>query len=406
MKSQAILDYLATNSRWLAAGGLLTFLSSFGQTFFISVFAGEIRETYALSHGEWGGLYSLGTMASAVVMVWAGSFTDVFRVRLLGPVILAGLAIACVVMGLNSWAAVLPISIFLLRFFGQGMSSHLAMVAMARWFTTTRGKALSIATLGYAVGEALLPIVFVAALGFVHWQSLWLICAGVCLLGIPVLIRLLRNERTPQSLAKSESSTGMNGRQWTRRQALRHPLFWTVVPAILGPSAFVTALFFHQVHLAEIKGWSHIELVSLFPVYTVVGIIAMLTVGWALDKYGTKRLMPFFLLPIVAGFLCFAAGNSPLLAMVGFAFVAMTSGANSTLIPAFWAEYYGTAHIGSIKALATAVMVLGSAIGPAITGALIDLGIGLETQFVGIAAYFVLVSGLTTWGVSRASRDL
>ena len=60
------LRFLQENAPWLAAGVLLTFLSSFGQTFFISVFAGEIRETFGLSHGEWGGIYTLGTSAAAI----------------------------------------------------------------------------------------------------------------------------------------------------------------------------------------------------------------------------------------------------------------------------------------------------------------------------------------------------
>ncbi|MBO9452432.1 MFS transporter [Tropicibacter sp. R16_0] len=406
MKLQSALEFLTLNARWLAAGGVLTFLSSFGQTFFISVFAGEIREAFELSHGEWGGLYSLGTMVSAGVMVWAGAATDYFRVRLLGPLILAGLVVACLVMGLNTWVWALPVSVFLLRFFGQGMSSHLAMVAMARWFTATRGRALSIATLGFAVGEALLPLAFVTAMLHVHWQTLWILSAGICALGIPILILLLRHERTPQSLAKSNASTGMEGRHWTRAEALRHPLFWILIPAILGPSAFVTALFFHQVHLAEIKGWSHIQLVSLFPVYTVAGIVAMLTTGWALDRFGTARLMPFYMLPFVVGFSSFALGSSLPLALVGFVFLGLTSGAIATLIPAFWADFYGTAHIGAIKALATAVMVLGSAIGPAITGALIDFGVGFEAQLIGVAVYFIAVSALTSWGVRRAAQTL
>ena len=63
-----ILAFLRDNARWLSAGMLLTFLSSFGQTFFISIFAGEIREVFQISHGQWGGIYAIGTTASAIVM--------------------------------------------------------------------------------------------------------------------------------------------------------------------------------------------------------------------------------------------------------------------------------------------------------------------------------------------------
>ena len=138
--------FILRNRAFLGAGALLTFLSSFGQTYFISVFAGEIRETFGLSHGDWGGIYAAGTLASAIVMVWLGALTDRYRVRVLAGFVLCGLAIACISMAVNPLAWILPVSVFLLRFFGQGMASHVATVAMARWYIATRGRALAIAS--------------------------------------------------------------------------------------------------------------------------------------------------------------------------------------------------------------------------------------------------------------------
>jgi MFS family permease len=400
------LAFLSRNAPWLAAGMLLTFMSSFGQTFFISIFSGEIRAEFGLSHGEWGAIYSLGTAASAIAMVWAGSLTDIFRVRVLGPVVLIGLALATLSMALNPAVWALPLVIFALRFFGQGMSSHVAVVAMARWFVATRGRALSIASLGFSIGEAVLPITFVALMVRIDWHLLWIAAAIACLIGIPALVVLLGKERTPQSIAQSNSTVGMENRHWTRNQALRHPLFWFMVPALLGPSAFNTAFFFHQVHFAEIKGWTHIELVRFFPIYTGLSIGWMVMSGWALDRLGTARLLPFYQLPMVLSFLAFWMATGTAGAFAGFFFLAMTTGANSTLPNAFWAEFYGTAHIGSIKAMAAAIMVLGSAIGPGVTGFLIDAGFGLEKQFVAIAGYFVFSTVMMYLGISRCQATV
>ncbi len=399
-------QYLRNNATWLGAGVLLTFMSSFGQTFFISIFSGEIRAVFGLSHGAWGGLYSLGTTVSAVAMIWAGGLTDIFRVRVLGPAVLAGLALATVAMAMNTWLVLLPVVVFLLRLFGQGMSTHLALVAMARWFTATRGKALAIASVGFSVGEALLPVTFVAAMVLLDWRWLWVIAAGVSLLGIPILLRLLRQERTPQSLSSEYSATGMEGRHWTRKETIFHPLFWFMAPALLGPSAFITAFFFHQVHLADTKGWQHIELVALFPVFTSVSLLSMFAAGWALDKWGTARIMPFYQLPMAVGFGIVGLTSSIGGATLALMFLALTVGANSTLPSAFWAEFYGTRHIGAIKAMATAVMVLGSAIGPGLTGVLIDLGMPLDIQFLWIGGFFVLVCVLTRIGIVRAVQTL
>ncbi|MCR9156414.1 MAG: MFS transporter [Rhodobacteraceae bacterium] len=401
-----LTDFIRANAPFLTAGAMLTFLSSFGQTYFISLFAGEIRLAFDLSHGAWGGIYMIGTMASAAVMVWAGSLTDIFRVRVLAPVILGGLATACLAMAFNPWVWALPFVIFALRFFGQGMCSHIAVVAMARWFVATRGRALSLASLGFALGEALVPMAVVAAMTVFAWQSLWIVATIVCLCSIPILARLLAQERTPASHAETDVSFGMRGQHWKRYQALRHPLFWCMVPAVLGPSAFNTAFFFHQVHIAQVKELEHLVFVSFFPLYTAVGIGSMVASGWALDRLGTARLTPFYQLPMVAAFLIFGLTHSPLGLALGFVFLGITSGANATLPNAFWAEFYGTAHIGAIKSMATAVMVLGSAIGPGLTGVLIDLNIGIEKQFVGVALYFVGTTGLLFWGIRRAATDL
>lgn len=207
-------------------------------------------------------------------------------------------------------------------------------------------------------------------------------------------------------MADENQNTGMKAKHWSRSETLCHPLFWFMVPALIGPAAFNTAFFFQQVYFAEIKGWSHLSLVALFPIYTVVGIGAMILSGIALDRFGTARLIPFFQLPMVAAFVIFALAQSLSTAAIGFVFLALTTGANSTLPNAFWAEFYGTRHIGAIKAMAAAVMVFGSAIGPGLTGGLIDLGIDLNIQYIGVAVYFVLATVSMWIGIKKGRTDL
>jgi MFS family permease len=399
-------SFLVKNAPWLMSGALLTLLSSFGQTFFISIFAAEIQTEFSLSHGSWGGIYALGTTTSAVVMIWAGGLTDKFRVRTLGPAVLLLLAFACLLMAFNPYAWFLPIVIFALRLSGQGMTTHITLVAMARWFVAARGRALSISALGFSVGQAVLPIIFVMLLGVMDWRILWIFAAFISLAGVPLLIRLLRQERTPQSMANENPSFGMDARFWTRIDAIRHPLFWCMVPSILGPSAFNTAFFFHQVHFAGLKDISHVTLVAQFPLYTAVSVGAMLLSGWCLDKFGTPRLIPFFQVPMIAAFIVFGLAENLYGIVIGFVMLGLTAGASATLPSAFWAEFYGTKSIGSVKALAAAVMVLGSAIGPGITGLLIDYNVGLEIQFYWIAAYFALGTLVLWLGVRRYAPSL
>jgi MFS family permease len=399
-------NFIINNLRWLTAGALLTFLSSFGQTYFISIFSGEIRNTFNLSHGDWGSIYGFGTFASAIVMIWAGGLTDIMRVRKLGPIVLSALAASCLFMAFNPLVILLPVVIFCLRLTGQGMSTHISAVAMSRWFVSNRGKALSVANLGFSIGEALIPILLVSALVYFAWQEIWIIAALITLLAIPILIWLLRQERSPQSIDTEDQSLGMNNRHWNRKQTLFHPLFWFMMPAFIGQSAFNTAFFFLQVHFSEIKGWDHFNLVAMFPVYTGVAITTMILSGVLLDKFGTAKLIPFFQLPMIVAFLLFAYGDTLLMTLIGFIFLGITSGANTTLPNAFWAEFFGTKYLGTIKAAAAAAMVLGSAIGPAITGLLLDFDISLDIQYVGISIFFAFSSALMLIGISQSKVHL
>ena len=72
----ATFRFLSMNMRWLAGGFLLMFCSSFGQTFFISLSAGDIRAEYGLSHGKFGLLYMLATLGSALTLPWIGKIVD------------------------------------------------------------------------------------------------------------------------------------------------------------------------------------------------------------------------------------------------------------------------------------------------------------------------------------------
>ena len=402
----SLLDSMRLNKCWLAAGFLLTFSSSFGQTFFIAVFAGDIRAEFGLSHAGWGAIYGLATMASASVMVFAGGLTDRFRVRLIGPAVLVIDAIAAALMAVSDGLLTLIFAVFLLRLMGQGMMGQTAMVAMSRWFVATRGRAVSIASLGVALGEAVLPLAFVALLGAFHWRSLWFIATAFLLIAALIMVMILKAERTPQAMESESGSVGMLGRNWTRVDVLQHWLFWMTLPAILGPAAWNTAFFFHQVHFAEAKGWAHFNLVAMFPIFTVAGVSSMLLTGWLVDRFGSSKVAGVYLLPMALGYAVIGLAQGHGLAAGGLMFIGFSVGAHATMSASLWAEFYGTRNLGRIRAMTGAIMVLGTAIGPALSGWLIDFGIDLPSQTFGISAYFLVAAALGATGARKAAHAL
>lgn len=398
------LRFLRGNIRWLGAGTLLAFASSFGQTFFISLMGGQYRAELGLSHGAFGGLYMAATLLSALTLVHAGGIADRMSARRLGALVMAGLAGACLLMSQVANAAMLFVAIYLLRFLGQGMLTHLEVTAIARWYAATRGRALAVASWGHPVGEGALPAIVALLLTLMAWREVWMVMAGVlALVLVPVYLATLREERRPQGSAESapERMTGLCGRHWTRAEVLRHPLFWWLVPVLMGSPLIGTAVLFHQAHIAEIKGWTLAQLTAGFPLYAALSVVASLVFGVLVDRFTARRILPLYMMPLGIGIVTLGLFDGPWVAFAALGGVGMTAGAGMATVGAMWAELYGTRHLGSIRALSVAAMVFSSALGPGLTGILIDLGIGFEAQCVWMGTYCLAMTPAIHWLMRR-----
>ena len=167
--------FLKIKARPLFAGFMMFFASAFGQTYFISIFAGEIRSDFNLSLGEWGLLYSAGTLGSAILMLLAGGLVDRHSVISSTRWVFFAMLFTILFMIINPVFWLLPLIILGLRFCGQGMLHHIPVVFIGREFGLHRGKSISFASMGMSVSEALLPIIFVSIMGFLGWRTSWAI---------------------------------------------------------------------------------------------------------------------------------------------------------------------------------------------------------------------------------------
>jgi hypothetical protein len=78
----------------------------------------------------------------------------------------------------------------------------------------------------------------------------------------------------------------------------------------------------------------------------------------------------------------------------------MSFGFSSTLEGAMWPEIYGTAHLGAIRSVVVAMMVLASAVGPGLAGYLIDAGVDYSLQLA-LMGIYSLAAASVVWRVSR-----
>ncbi|MFP8940301.1 MFS transporter [Streptomyces fenghuangensis] len=386
--------FVRREGRWLLGGFLLFLLSSFGQTFFVSLFAEDIRGRHGLTHGSYGALYMAATLLGAVALTRTGHLVDHHPARRVVLVSTPLLALGAVVMACSAGLFTLFGALVLLRLFGQGMMTHTAFTVLGRWFTRHRGRAVSLAALGLNTGEAALPALAVALAVAFGWQSVWWAAGAVVAVVGTAVAALFRTERIPRPVTGSPAPTAPATAGWTRAEVLRDRCFYPLLLTTAAPALIGNTVFFHQVHLARTRDWPLEVLASAFPLYAVLTVLCSLAGGLLLDRLTGLVLLPVFLLPLAGGLLLLGTVTAPWSAFAFMALYGVTNGLSLSLFGAVWPEVYGTRHLGAIRSVVVAVLVFASALGPGAGGLLLDAGVGQPVQLVVLGGYCLAASAL------------
>ena len=149
-------------------GFIFTFFSSFGQSFFLGLFNSNIRDALSISHGQFGSIYASATLLSSFILIWLGKKIDEIYIFKFASLVTILLSFSCFFFSKISSVAFLFFAIFLMRFSGQGMMSHTATTTVSRYFTKSRGKALSTIWFGLSSAEFILPVFTIYSVSYTH----------------------------------------------------------------------------------------------------------------------------------------------------------------------------------------------------------------------------------------------
>ena len=394
--------FMRENARWLLGGFLLTLFSSFGQSFFIGLSGDALRASFHLSGGAFGGIYMLATMGSAVTLPWLGRTLDLMPgwkvVRFTAP----ALGLACVLIAIAPNVLMLTLALYLLRLFGLGMMLETAFTEIGRWFVANRGRAMALVAPGQQLGVAVLPIaVVLIARATGGWRTAWIVSAVLIVLaGMPAIIALLKVERVPRS-TEAKAHARHTARDWSRSEVLRDPILYLLLLGILAPSVISTVIFFEQDYLIDMRGYDRLAFAAAYPLMSVSTVFFGLVCGDLIDRLGSLRLLPYFLLPLAIATAAVAL-ITPMWGVYLFMFLlGISNGFTSTLLGALWPEVYGLANLGGIRAIVVSAMVFSTAIGPGLSGALIDRGIPLPKQMLWLSGWCIAACFVLTFAASR-----
>ena len=348
--------FFISNYRVLLFAILLAFFSGFGQTFLLSLYIPSFLKELSINHTIYSAIYSSATLFSGITIIFVGRIIDRVPIKSFAIAVIVGFAAANLVASFTFNLVVLFIAIFMLRFFGQGLLSHTAMTAMGKYFTKARGKALSIAYLGFPIAEGLFPIIIVSTIALIGWrQSFQASALSIIIILFPLTLFLLRNfkkENVKEDMAVNIKAKDIprieEERIWSQKEILNKRSFYLFAPTAFLVGFILTALFFFQTFIAEYKGWT-IEWMALnITAYAISSFTFSILAGPIIDRYSARKVFPFILIPMIVGLGFLSILSHPVATTLFWFFVGISAGLNPTLSNAIYAEEYGTLSLGEI----------------------------------------------------------
>ena len=373
-------------------GFIFTFFSSFGQSYFLGLFNSSIRDALSITHGQFGSIYASATLCSSFLLIWVGKKIDDINILKFALFVTILLSFACLFFSQVSSVLLLFIAIFLMRFSGQGMMSHTASTTISRYFTRTRGKALSISWFGLSSAEFILPVLMVYLLSIIDWKNLWIIFSIVVLVVLPLAsFLLIKNLYLDSREINNEDIEEIKIKQWNRIEVIKDYRFYIICLNMLAMPWIFTGFAVFQSFIQTSKGWGPYIIAQSFMSYSILSVLTLFISGFLIDKFSSRKLLVYMNIPLLISVIVLFYFKTPITAFIFLGLVGISNGLANILGSSTWAELYGVKNIGSIKALTTALMVFATAFGTALFGFLIDIGFSVD-DIAAVSGIYIFVS--------------
>jgi len=381
-------------------GFIFTFFSSFGQSFFLGLFNSSIRNELSITHGQFGSIYASATLLSSFLLIWVGKKIDEINISKFALFVILLLSFSSFFFSKISSVTFLFAAIFLMRFAGQGMMSHTATTTISRYFTKSRGKALSTGWFGLSTAEFILPVLIVYLLAIYNWKNIWITISIIVLVFLPIASYLLVRNLNFYSRETKEDENSLDNKikNWKRIEVIKDFRFYIVCANMLAMPWIATGTFVYQSFILDSKNWGPFIIAQSFMAYSILSVITLFLSGFLIDKFTSRKLLIFMNIPLLLSVVVIIYFNHPLTAFIFLGLIGISNGFTNVLGSSTWAEIYGVKYIGSIKALTTALMVFATAFGTALFGVLIDRGFSIE-QIAIISSIYISISLISLFSI-------
>ena len=359
--------------RIIAFSSVAMTMTVFGQTPGVSVFVDPVSRELGLTRSEISSVYSLATLVAALFLPWMGRRIDRHGVRQVALVVAGVFGLVVVGLAFAQGLAWVAVGFFGIRLLGQGTLSLAARTIVAIRFRSGLGRAVAISGAIAAVGMSIVPLALAALITASSWRATWILGGlSIWLVVIPLSHWFLRpgDDRPIADEVHPAEPTATD--QWTRRRAVRSPIFWLVTLVGASVAMILTGLSFHQISILGEAGLSPTAAAANYVPQTIAAVAAITIVGPL-----SERIPARFLIVASMGLLAAGTGLVFVLALpwAPLAYAIALGGAlgsSQALEGTLYPRFFGVRAIAAIRGAAFTITIAAAALGPVVVGLVHD----------------------------------
>jgi MFS family permease len=288
---------------------------------------------------------------------------------------------------------------------GTGVATGSAMASqagLARWFVRRRSLALSVLYSAGAIGGFVAaPLLHRLIETWGTWRAGWWLLAALSALAACIALVFVRER--PEDVGQVADGFGpprvdgqpaldtrplfVTRREWTFREAVRHPSYWLLLGALIGGSGGYTLFLAHGVvhlqdlgHSAGVGAWA-------VGIMTVSGLIGKGILAAFGDRIDPRYIFALFMAVFAVGLVVIVNARALWQVFLFATCIGIGFGGGLVCLMAVLSNYYGTRAFASLAVLAIAINTTLSAIAPKVAGRLFDQGVGYGVNFYFLAAW-------------------
>jgi MFS family permease len=265
--------------------------------------------------------------------------------------------------------------------FGIGLSTIdvIALSTIARWFVRKRGIVTGIVKVGTGFGQMVIPFLVSVLIIRYGWRSSC-VSIGVAMLIILVAIaQLLRRDPGQMGLAPDGDASGSTDglvsdiEGLSLREAVRTRQFWTICASMLAILFCLLTVMVHIVPYAQEMNVSPTRAASVLSTIAGVSMAGRFISGIAIDRIGSKRVIIFCFILLVAGLLWLQIATELWMLYLFAVVYGVAHGGFFTAFSPLIAEFFGIKFHGSLFGVTMFSGNLGGSLGPITAGYVFDI---------------------------------